>query len=349
MATMMDNIQEEQETLVEILQGFVPKKEERRLAIEHLMILATGSSANACLAAKYALEKLAQITVTIEEPYHFNHYGHLSKEIETVLAVSQSGKSASTIDAVAHLSEQGLYTIGLSSDLESPLVQKVNERIDLGTGIETVGFVTKGYVATVLQLYLLGVSIGYSKGLLSDDQVSIIKSQLEKMIEAVPQVIDKTIAFFEKNVSTFKLANRFVTIGYGPNWGTAKEFETKFTETVRVPSQGVELEAYMHGPYLEANHEHVLFFIEAPSSNQTRSQLLCDYMTSHVGKAYTITVAAAADSDTLGLDVACEELFSPLLLVIPFQIFSYLGAAAKGIDLSKRIFDDFDQVLKSKI
>ncbi len=79
---------------------------------------------------------------------------------------------------------------------KAPLgAKKVNERIDLGTGIETVGFVTKGYVATVLQLYLLGVSIGYSKGLLSDDQVSIIKSQLEKMIEAVPQVIDKTIAF----------------------------------------------------------------------------------------------------------------------------------------------------------
>ena len=89
-------------------------------------------------------------------------------------------------------------------------------------------------------------------------------------------------------------------------------------------------------------------FIEAPSSNQTRSQLLRDYMTSHVGKAYTITVAAAADPIHFGLDVACEELFSPLLLVIPFQIFSYLGAAAKGIDLSKRIFDDFDQVLKSK-
>ncbi len=92
------------------------------------MILATGSSANACLAAKYALEKLAQITVTIEEPYHFNHYGHLSKEIETVLAVSQSGKSASTIDAVAHLSEQGLYTIGLSSDLESPPWCKKSKR-----------------------------------------------------------------------------------------------------------------------------------------------------------------------------------------------------------------------------
>lgn len=349
MATMMDYIQEEQATLVKLLQEFVPKKEEKRAAIEHLLILATGSSSNACLAAKYAMEKLAGITVTIEEPYHFNHYGHLSQEIETVLAVSQSGKSTSTIDAVAHLSEQGLYTISLSSDSQSPLAQKVNERIDLGTGIETVGFVTKGYVATVLQLYLMGVSIGYSKGILSDEQVSMIKHQLEEMIEAIPQVIAKTIDFFEENASIFKLANRFVAVGYGPNWGTAKEFETKFTETIRVPSQGFELEAYMHGPYLEANHQHVLFFIEAPSSNQSRAQLLHDYIESHVGKAYTITTAVAKNSDTLGLNVACEETFSSLLLVIPFQIFSYLGADAKGIDLNNRIFDDFDQVLKSKI
>ncbi|AUB53629.1 MULTISPECIES: SIS domain-containing protein [Enterococcus] len=349
MATMMDYIQEEQATLVKILQEFVPKKEEKRAAIEHLLILATGSSSNACLAAKYAMEKLAGITVTIEEPYHFNHYGHLSKEIETVLAVSQSGKSTSTIDAVAHLSEQGFYTISLSSDSQSLLAQKANERIDLGTGIETVGFVTKGYVATVLQLYLMGVSIGYSKGILSDEQVSMTKNQLEEMIEAIPQVIAKTIDFFEKNASIFKLANRFVAVGYGPNWGTAKEFETKFTETIRVPSQGFELEAYMHGPYLEANHQHVLFFIEAPSSNQSRAQLLHDYIESHVGKAYTITTAVAKNPDTLGLDVACEETFSSLLLVIPFQIFSYLGAGAKGIDLNNRIFDDFDQVLKSKI
>jgi glucoselysine-6-phosphate deglycase len=348
-ATMMDYIQEEQATLFEILHAFTPEKEERKAKINDLLILATGSSFNACLAAKYALEELADISVTIEEPYHFNHYGHLSERFETVLAVSQSGKSASTIDAVKHLSQKGLYTMALSSNLESPIAQEVKEMIDLGTGIETVGFVTKGYVATVLQLYLLGISIGYSKGLMSDEQVVAAKKELEGMIEAIPQVIEKSVDFFKHNTTTFKLANRFVAIGYGPNWGTAKEFETKFTETVRVPSQGFELEAYMHGPYLEANHEHVLFFIETPSHNQRRSQLLNQYMAPYVGKAYKITTANSKDSDTLGFAVDCEERFSSLLLVIPFQIFSYLAAASKGIDLSKRIFDDFDQVLKSKI
>ena len=50
-------------------------------------------------------------------------------------------------------------------------------------------------------------------------------------------------------------------------WGTAKEFETKLTETFGVPSQGFEFEAYMHGPYLEADTTHLLFFIESDNRN----------------------------------------------------------------------------------
>ena len=130
---------------------------------------------------------------------------------------------------------------------------------------------------------------------------------------------------------------------------TLKEFETKFTETVRKPSQGFELEAYMHGPYLEADSEHILFFIETRSVNEARSQSLKDYMTSYVGKTITVTTEVAKNANDLGLAVDCDELVSSLLLVIPFQILSYKIAKSKGIDLSQRIFDDFDHVLKSKV
>ncbi len=58
----------------------------------------------------------------------------------------------------------------------------------------------------------MGVSIGYSKGILSDEQVSMIKNQLEEMIQAIPQVIAKTIDFFEKNSSIFRLAKRFIAL-----------------------------------------------------------------------------------------------------------------------------------------
>lgn len=87
----------------------------------------------------------------------------------------------------------------------------------------------------------------------------------------------------------FRLTQRFITIGYGPNWGTAKEAETKLTETIRVPSQGFELEAYMHGPYLEADASHLLFFIEGDNENKERSQKLRRYMSQYVGETLTIT------------------------------------------------------------
>lgn len=349
METMLDYIYEEEQILSKIIEKHTFIKDDKLAEIRSLLILATGSSYNACLSAKIALEQYADITVTIEEPYNFNHYGKISETVDAVLAVSQSGRSTSTVDAISKLKAQGLYTLALTSDPESPISRVVDRVIDLDMGIEKVGFVTKGYVVTLLQLILLGISIGMNKCSLDAVEWEIIKAQLIKITANIPDTIRKTDCFFEKHKSLFKVANRFVAIGYGPNWGTVKEFETKFTETVRKPSQGFELEAYMHGPYLEANCEHLLFFIETKSENQKRSEKLRVYMEEYVGQTFTVTTNSGQRESELGLDIECDEILSQLILVIPFQILAYKIATAKEIDLSKRIFDDFDDVLKSKI
>lgn len=348
MVTMLDYVNEEQETLERILTDFSYKKEPTFPKIKNLLILATGSSYNACLAAKATMEKIADITITIEEPYNFNHYGKLAKTVDGVLAVSQSGKSTSTIDAVKNIKEKNKLTMVLTSDTASPITEVVDHIIDLEVGIETVGFVTKGYTATVLQLILLSFRLAQGNGKETEKNFAFYQKELSQVINKIPEIIKKTNDFFEKHASLFKIANRFIAIGYGPNWGTAKEFETKFTETVRKPSQGFELEAYMHGPYLEANSEHILFFIETASANLERSINLRHYMATHVGKTLTITTEASSESNILGLDITCDEFVSQLALVIPFQILAYKIATAKGIDLNQRIFDDFDYVLKSK-
>lgn len=347
--TMLDYINQEQETLTKILDNYDFSLDTQLAEMNTVTILATGSSYNACLSAKLAFETLADVTMTIEEPYNFKHYGRLIKETDTIIGVSQSGKSASTIDAMKELNGRKIQRIVLTSDLDSPIAQVVDKVIDLNMGIETVGFVTKGFSATVLQLFLLAIKVGVSKKQIDEQKLHALKEELTGEISRIPSVIDKTNAFFEEHANLLKLGGRFAALGYGPNWGTAKEFETKFTETVRRPSSGFELEAYMHGPYLEANWEHTLFFIETPSVNQSRSQALAEYMRGYVGQVITVTTENSSDRDVLGLDVAISELFSPLLLIIPFQLLAYLTASAKGIDLSQRIFDDFDDVLKSKI
>ncbi len=68
-----------------------------------------------------------------------------------------------------------------------------------------------------------------------------------------------------------------------------------------------------------------------------------------VAKTFTLTLAKAAQDDqTLALDVAVDHHFSPLPLIVPVQLMAFHIASLKGIDLSVRIFDDFDRVSKSK-
>lgn len=183
---------------------------------------------------------------------------------------------------------------------------------------------------------------------LTEPQVEEYVAQLQRIAATLPLVIVRTEAFICQHRAVLQNGKRFVATGYGALVGVAKELETKFTETVRVPSSGFELEAYMHGPYLEANAEHVMFFFE--DRPDARSRALRAYMTPAVAKTFTLTLAKAAQDDqTLALDVAVDHHFSPLLLIVPVQLMAFHIASLKGIDLSVRIFDDFDRVLKSKI
>ncbi|MBO0422555.1 SIS domain-containing protein [Enterococcus plantarum] len=349
METMLDYINQEQETLESIIESFDVAQTDVK-HVKHCLILATGSSYNACLSAKNYIEETAPVYVQIEEPFNFLHYGKIDPNIDLIIAVSQSGKSTSTIQAVEKLTQtRSIKTIALTSDAKSPITKVVDEVVELNMGIEMVGFVTKGYSATVLNLMLLGLRIAYQNE--SVDQVKL-KSELSELKNAIRQinlVIEKTNEFWLKNQADLLAGSRFITIGYGPNLGTAKEFETKFTETVRLPSQGFELEAYMHGPYLEANGNHSLFFIENDNRLHERSHILKTYLSEYVAACYTITTSAISEPKTLSLSIETPEKISPLLLVIPFQYLAYQIATGKGIDLNKRIFDDFDQVLKSKI
>ncbi|EOH98409.1 phosphosugar-binding protein [Enterococcus moraviensis ATCC BAA-383] len=349
MKTMLDYINEEQEALENILHCFDVTKIDVK-HVKHCLILATGSSYNACLSAKYYLEQTAPVYIEIEEPFNFLHYGKVDSKIDLIIAVSQSGKSASTIQAVEKMRQtKDIKTIALTSDMKSPITKVVDEVLDLNMGIETVGFVTKGYSATVLNLMLLGLSMAYQNKEIGTETLQNELLELNNAIEQIKSVIKKTSDFWVENQVDLTTGSRFIAIGYGPNVGTAKEFETKFTETVRLPSQGFELEAYMHGPYLEADRTHSLFFLENDNVLNKRSQALKNYLEEYIAAGYTITTRAKSEPKTLSLSIETPEKISPLLLVIPFQYLAYQIATAKGIDLSERIFDDFDQVLKSKI
>ncbi len=346
--TMMTYIHEEQATLSAMLDGYPHDLPEIK-GKGTWLVLATGSSINAIKSAKYYVENLANVRVTVEEPFHFQHYEKMDTATDLVLGVSQSGESTSTINAIKHIRKSfPVVTYGLTSKLSSELAKTVDHAIDIEIGEERVGYVTKGYVATIFKFMLLGLYTARCNGLITETQEAKELAKLAVAVKSIPQIIDTTELFFEKWKDELTSSPRFTAIGYGPSVGVIKEMETKFAETIRVPSQGIELEAFMHGPYFEVNGNHRMFFLDIPGEARERLLLLKAYEQKYTDYIYTVKLGESSDERTLAINAEVDIFIAPLLMVIPFQILAHHIAEAKGNNLPQRIFTDFGISVKSK-
>lgn len=357
MKTMKEYIEQEDEMGKKIIDGY----KENLFSFQEIMkktkakkwvILATGSSYNSVLSAQMYVEKIAGVRIELKEPYNYFEYEDVNKESELIIAVSQRGTSFSTIEALKKCKRDSTAPcLVLTSILDSPITSFADQVIDIGCGIETMPYCTKGVSATILTLFLMGIVASETLDYLDEKQAQVEIGKLQALIEKIPEVIEASTEFYKKNATDLNSSQRITPIGYGPNVGTVREAETKFTETVRVPTQGLELEAYMHGPIFELNEDyHVIITDVHPSSPLARSKQLNKYLQGYCKNVYTITTEPKSGyRKQLGLDVEVDERLSPLLLVIPYQILAHYISLGKGIDLSVPVFVDFDSAMKSKV
>lgn len=356
--TMMDYIVKQRKTNLQIfnnrkklLNNFLSQVKD--LNFSRMVVIATGSSSNAVECARYFVSDLLNVEVTIKMPSVVSSYDKFVDQNAIYLAVSQGGHSSSTIEAVKEIqckSGNPVYTF--TADMESPIAQVSTCPIDIGCGEEEVGFVTMGMSATVLMFMLAALELSFQKEQISSDKYDSLCSGILKMINYIDTVINLTNKWYEYNKNELSEGKKFTTIGYGAGFGVAKEAETKLVETIRRPVVGYELEEYMHGPYLAIDKDSYLIFIENNGVLSKRREQLANYLRDYTSHIFTIQMNGKDSSDDkkiLNLQFLIDEHLASLLLIIPIQILSYRLAGDMGIDLSKKIFTDFDSKLKSKV
>lgn len=353
--TMMTYINQEHETngyvLIERknnLRNFINFSKGKRY--RRIVVLSTGSSANAVYCAKYYLQDILKINVEIKMPSEFLIYENNIEKDVLYLAVTQGGRSYSTIEALKKAKRYELDVVTLTSDLNSPVCMFNDVVVDIGCGIEKVGYVTKGFSATVLTLMLMGLEFAFENKLIGESEYESRIFEIENCLNKISETIDKSLKWYQINKEEFMKSKKFVAIGHGPVYGVVKECETKFTETIRLPMNGHELEEYMHGPYLSLTKNDTIIFLEGNSKLQERQELLKNYIMPYAGNVFNISYKSnAVHSRDLYLNIECNEFLIPILLVIPIQIISYCLAEDLGNNLNKKIFEDFDEKLKSKL
>ncbi len=307
------------------------------------VFLATGSSLNAVNSVKYFIESICDIEISIYDPSAFVHYMEHWNKNSVFFVISQSGKSASTLNAIKKLQSNNVSDIFLLT--ANHTIHQSLKKIIINCGEEKVGFVTKGFTSTVITLILMALEYAYKAQKISKELYDL---EIEKLIQhtsLIDELIKRSFTWYEQNKQGLIQANRYIILAYGDQLGIANEATTKLIETVRYPTSSYELEEYMHGPYLELNSNHCIFFIESSGSLLERAKLLKKYVQDQGAKCYSISLESSKENLTL----TKEGFDFPICSIILFQVISVLLSKDKGIDIQIPIFSDFDGVLKSKV
>ncbi|VDG32196.1 glutamine--fructose-6-phosphate aminotransferase [Lactobacillus sp.] [Lactiplantibacillus mudanjiangensis] len=354
--TMLSYIRREQSVLNQILAAY-PEQIGNAMAqapedTHHWLILTTASSLNAAKSARLYMEHTANIQVDVQDAEYYANYGHINPGIDTVIAISLSGEDPDTIAALKKVTAGShAYTIAMTSQVKSQLPTLTDATVDILTGKETIPYITLSYSALMLSLMFLGLRSAANRNLMTELAANQELDEFGLLIEHINETIQRSNDYYRKFTIDFGLADQFTAIGPSVVAGTLAEMETKFTEIVRVPTNGYTVADFTHGAYLGAHENHRQFYIELNTlpnvmQKQAAVKTFESNLTPHI---YTISFTGEQptekDEQTLILHQVDDVLKAPLLAIIPFQVLAWFIAKAKGINLSHSIFTKFQTVV----
>jgi len=293
----------------------------------YIFIAARGTSDNAARYAKYVWGYNNQIPVALAAPSLFSVYQKppiLGENL--VVGISQSGESPDILAVLTEANQQGCNTLAITNQADSPLANEADYVIDILVGPELSVAATKSYTAQLGVLAMLSAAW-------AEDPA------LWKQLAELPNFIS-TLLQQEKQIQTYALRYRYmdqcVVLGRGFNYATAFEWSLKLKELTYVVAQPYSSADFLHGPIALVSSGFPVFAV-APQGEviEDMAALLKKLKEIHRADLFIISedqnLLQLADCP-LPLPRGIPEWLSPLVAIIPAQLFSYHLTLIKGID-----------------
>ncbi|MBQ6479068.1 MAG: SIS domain-containing protein [Erysipelotrichaceae bacterium] len=333
--TMLDYIRETPETLLHILDRREEYTKEllefyRRNQCEGICLIASGSSYNGCLCAKPFMEKILHAGITLVTPFTFIHHEADTINKQMAIAVSQSGCSTNTLDALTKLKENGHKCACLTGRDDCDARNIADLTVNWKVGEEKVGFVTKG--VTSLACFLMAFALELSRSLqrIEEDRYNDYLEELYKTVKIHPLLQKETEKIFYQNLTDFTGRNRVILLSSGPNFGTASEGALKIAETSCITSIAYEAEEFLHGPLYPSTPDDLIIVIDNEEhSSSERILKIAEALKDITEKVYVLSEhSPLEDTHTFHVSLSADALVSPLYRLVCLQTLAYLMSEA---------------------
>ncbi|MCF8359407.1 MAG: glutamine--fructose-6-phosphate transaminase (isomerizing) [Prolixibacteraceae bacterium] len=322
----------------EVVLGGLNEVMPRILDAKRIVIIACGTSWHAALIGEYLIEEYAQVPVEVEYASEYRYRKPIIQEDDVVLAISQSGETADTIAAISLAKKKGALVLGICNVVGSSIARETHAGIYTHAGVEIGVASTKAFTAQVTVLTLVALRLARRHKTISDERYYSIIEDLYNIPEKIKSIlvghprIKEIAERYKDNINALYL-------GRGYLFPVALEGALKLKEISYIHAEGYAAGEMKHGPIalIDSN----LPVVVVAAKDRYYEKIVSNIQEVKARKGNIIAVITEGDNalrkmvDDIFEIPYSDPVVTPLLAIIPLQLFAYYISVLRGCDVDQ--------------
>ena len=305
--------------------------------IERIVLTGCGTACHAAMVGEYLLEHLAHIPTEVEFASEFRYRNMPMNKDTLVFAISQSGETADTLAALRESQRKGHRTLAICNNVASTIARESDGGVYMHAGPEIGVAATKSFTSQVAVLTLLGLLLGRIRHLSTSDGIRIIE-ELNAIPDKVRSIL-KQSDYIKSIAEKYSDAKAMMFLGRQFSYPVAMEGALKMKEISYLHAEGHPSAELKHGVIALISPEVPSVFIAPDDSVFDKNISNIEEVKARKGPVIAIGTEGSTKLEKVADDVIyiprCPDFLSPLLSVIPLQLFAYHLAVKLGCDVDK--------------
>lgn len=317
--------------------GGLEMVKEKLKTIKRLFIIACGTARHASLVGEYMLEEYADIPTEVDLASEFRYRKQVLDKNTAAIFVSQSGETADTLAALKEAKEKGTLTLGIVNAVGSSIARETDAGVYNHSGPEVAVASTKASTSQMTVLALMTLFLGRQR-----DMALVMGQRIAKELSKIPELAKKILLAapqVQEVAEKYKQFNNFWFIGRKYNYPIAFEGALKLKELSYIHAEGIGGGELKHG-HLSLIDENFPTVAICPSDS-VYEKMISNIQEIKARGGPVIAIATEGNKDIKNLvdDVIyipkTLEMLTPILSVIPLQLFAYYMGVLRGCDVDK--------------
>lgn len=310
----------------------------RLIESKRIIIIACGTSWHAGLVGEYLFEDIARVNVEVEYASEFRYRNPILSKDDIVIAISQSGETADTLAAIKMAKENGALVLGICNVVGSSIPRETHAGVYTHAGPEIGVASTKAFTCQVTVLAMMAISIGRKKGLINDENYRKLIHEFNLIPEKIEEILSQS-NLIKEVAEKYKDSTNALYLGRGYLFPVALEGALKLKEISYIHAEGYPAAEMKHGPIALIDQNMPVVVVATKDSSYEKIVSNIQEVKARNGQV----IAVVTKGDTIIRKMAnyvfeipeTETVFTPLLSVIPLQLFSYYIAVMRGCNVDQ--------------